>query len=212
MQGERADTRLALCELRVRGRARLRRHPVYKGTEHSDGSRFGQTRLRDSLSVAEIDKAKQTVLERNNQKEAYVRPLIAWRGSEQLGVSAQQKQDLTSRSRPGNGRAISIAVQPVKDVKLDLADTVGPIPRPRLLPAEAARPHMIRTRLQDAPSRAATSRRDDARPAGPRRRMHRRQHLLRQGRQDPTAPTAIASSPASPAPPPSCWPRNAASR
>ena len=39
-------------------------------------------------SVAEIDAAKRLVLEKNGQPDAYVRP-IAWRGSEMMGVSAQ---------------------------------------------------------------------------------------------------------------------------
>ncbi len=39
-------------------------------------------------SVAEIDAAKRLVLEKNGQKDAYMRP-IAWRGSEMMGVSAQ---------------------------------------------------------------------------------------------------------------------------
>ena len=39
-------------------------------------------------SVAEIDAAKQLVLEKNGLPDAYVRP-VAWRGSEMMGVSAQ---------------------------------------------------------------------------------------------------------------------------
>ena len=39
-------------------------------------------------SVAEIDAAKQLVLEKNGKTDAYVRP-VAWRGSEMMGVSAQ---------------------------------------------------------------------------------------------------------------------------
>lgn len=40
-------------------------------------------------TVAELEKAKYETLEKNNLKDAYVRP-IAWRGAEQLGISAQK--------------------------------------------------------------------------------------------------------------------------
>ena len=40
-------------------------------------------------SVAELDKAAREVIRANNLTDAYVRP-IAWRGSEQMGVAAQQ--------------------------------------------------------------------------------------------------------------------------
>ncbi|HEX8655087.1 MAG TPA: branched-chain amino acid aminotransferase [Allosphingosinicella sp.] len=63
---------------------------IFKLTEHS-------TRLRKSArlldfeipwSVEEIDAACREVLEANGLEDAYMRPL-AWRGSEQMGVSAQ---------------------------------------------------------------------------------------------------------------------------
>jgi branched-chain amino acid aminotransferase len=63
---------------------------VFKLTEHSQ-------RLVDSgrilgfelpYSVAEIDAATNATIARNGFKDCYVRP-IAWRGSEQMGVSAQ---------------------------------------------------------------------------------------------------------------------------
>ena len=64
---------------------------VFKLTEHSQ-------RLVDSasaldfeipFSVAEIDDACREAVKANNLVDAYVRP-IAWRGSEQMGVSAQK--------------------------------------------------------------------------------------------------------------------------
>ena len=67
---------------------------IYRGTEHSERLKRSADILDFEIpySVAEIDAAKRLVLDRNNQKDAYVRP-IAWRGSEQLGVSAQAEQD-----------------------------------------------------------------------------------------------------------------------
>src|ERR1022692_3601333 len=66
---------------------------IFKGTEHSERLKRSATLMDFEIpySVAEIDAAKRLVLEKNNQKDAYVRPL-AWRGSQQLGVSAQNNK------------------------------------------------------------------------------------------------------------------------
>jgi branched-chain amino acid aminotransferase len=70
---------------------RLYNGHIFKLTEHSE-------RLRNSArimgfevpySTAELDAACMAVVKANNLVDGYVRPL-AWRGSEQLGVSAQQ--------------------------------------------------------------------------------------------------------------------------
>ena len=63
---------------------------IFKSSEHSERLQLS-ARILDfdvPYSLAEIDAAKQLVIEKNNQPSAYVRA-IAWRGSEQLGVSAQ---------------------------------------------------------------------------------------------------------------------------
>ena len=66
---------------------------IFKSTEHSQ-------RLIDSgrilgfevpYSVAELDAAKAAVVAKMGFKDCYVRP-VAWRGSEQMGVSAQQSR------------------------------------------------------------------------------------------------------------------------
>jgi branched-chain amino acid aminotransferase len=66
---------------------------VFKLAEHSQ-------RLADSarllgfelpISVAELEEATRQVIAANNIVDGYVRPL-AWRGSEQMGVSAQQSK------------------------------------------------------------------------------------------------------------------------
>jgi branched-chain amino acid aminotransferase len=54
---------------------------IFRCTEHSERLK-NSARLLDfeiPYSVAEIDAAKRLVLEKNGQKDAYVRP-IAWRG------------------------------------------------------------------------------------------------------------------------------------
>jgi branched-chain amino acid aminotransferase len=60
---------------------------VFHSTKHSERLKNSAKILDFEIpySVAEIDAAKRMVLEKNNQKNAYVRP-IAWRGSEALGV------------------------------------------------------------------------------------------------------------------------------
>ena len=80
-------------------------------------------------SVAEIDAAKQLVLEKNGQKDAYVRP-IAWRGSEMMGVSAQNNT-IHLAIASGNGRAISIRSSGSRASGSISPNIAGPIRRPR---------------------------------------------------------------------------------
>src|SRR5258708_16837407 len=63
---------------------------IFKSTEHSERLRRSAQILDFEIpySVAEIDAAKQLVIDKNNRPDAYVRP-IAWRGSEMMGVAAQ---------------------------------------------------------------------------------------------------------------------------
>jgi branched-chain amino acid aminotransferase len=62
---------------------------VFKSTEHSQRLKNSANILDFEIpySVAEIDAAKQLVIDSNNLPDAYLRP-IAWRGSEMMGVSA----------------------------------------------------------------------------------------------------------------------------
>ena len=64
---------------------------IFKLTEHSERLRKSAEFLGFALpySVAQIDAACNEVVAKNNLEDAYVRP-IAWRGSEQLGVAAQE--------------------------------------------------------------------------------------------------------------------------
>ena len=63
---------------------------VFKSREHSERLRNSAQILDFEIpwSVAEIDAAKQLVIDTNKLPNAYVRP-IAWRGSEMMGVAAQ---------------------------------------------------------------------------------------------------------------------------
>jgi branched-chain amino acid aminotransferase len=63
---------------------------IFKLTEHSKRLHKSASILGFGLpwSVEEIDQACRDVLKANNLQDAYMRP-VAWRGSEQMGVSAQ---------------------------------------------------------------------------------------------------------------------------
>ena len=67
---------------------------IFKGTEHSERLKRSANILDFEIpySVAEIDAAKRLVVEKNGMPNCYVRA-IAWRGSEQLGVTAHEQQD-----------------------------------------------------------------------------------------------------------------------
>ncbi len=62
---------------------------IFKSREHSERL-LNSARILDfeiPYSAAELDAAKQLVVDRNGMKDCYVRP-IAWRGSEMMAVSA----------------------------------------------------------------------------------------------------------------------------
>jgi branched-chain amino acid aminotransferase len=63
---------------------------IFKDKEHSDrlirSAEFIDMKM--TLSSEEISKAKREILDANGLTDAYIRP-VAWRGSEQLGISAQ---------------------------------------------------------------------------------------------------------------------------
>ena len=63
---------------------------IFKSAEHSERFRTSAELLDFEIpySVAELDKAKQLVVDKNNLPNCYVRP-IAWRGSETMAVAAQ---------------------------------------------------------------------------------------------------------------------------
>jgi branched-chain amino acid aminotransferase len=118
---------------------------IFRGTEHTERLRRSAQILDFEIpySVAEIDAAKRLVLERNNQKDAYVRP-ISWRGSDQLGVSAEHNKihlaiatwEWPSYFDPEQRR---------RGLRLDLAEYRRPDPRTAPCLAKAAGLYMICT-------------------------------------------------------------------
>jgi branched-chain amino acid aminotransferase len=118
---------------------------IFKCTEHSERLKKSARMLDFEIpySAAEIDAAKRLVLEKNGQKDAYLRP-IAWRGSEMMGVAAQQ-----------NTIHLAIAcwewpsyfdpAERLKGIRLDLAEYRRPDPATAPAGSKAAGLYMICT-------------------------------------------------------------------
>lgn len=129
---------------------------VFEGERAYDGEIFKLTehtqRLHESAkilgfkipySVEQIDEACRELLARQGMKDAYVRP-IAWRGSESMGVSAQN-----------NRINLAIAIwewpsyfdpeQKLKGIRLDIAEYRRPDPRTAPSKSKAAGLYMICT-------------------------------------------------------------------
>ena len=118
---------------------------VFKSTEHSERLKRSANILDFEIpySVADIDAAKRLVLEKNGQKNAYVRA-IAWRGSEQLGVSAQQNV-IHLGVATWEWPSYFDPAQRLKGIRLDLADYRRPDPKTAPCLAKAAGLYMICT-------------------------------------------------------------------
>ena len=118
---------------------------IFKSTEHSERLKRSANILDFEIpfSVAEIDAAKKLVVDKNGRKEAYVRP-IAWRGSEMMGVSAQNNKihlAIASWEWP----SYFDPEQRLKGIRLDLAEYRRPDPRTAPCRAKAAGLYMICT-------------------------------------------------------------------
>ena len=95
------------------------------------------------LFRSEIDAAKHLVLERNGQKDAYVRP-VAWRGSEMMGVSAQHNK-IHLAIATWEWPSYFDPAQRLKGLRLDLAQYRRPDPATIPAKAKAAGLYMICT-------------------------------------------------------------------
>ncbi len=126
---------------------------IFKSTQHSERLKRSANILDFDIpfSVAEIDAAKKLVVEKNGKKEAYVRP-IAWRGSEMMGVSAQNNKihlAIASWEWP----SYFDPEQRLKGIRLDLAEYRRPDPKTAPCRAKAAGLYMICTISKHAAER-----------------------------------------------------------
>jgi branched-chain amino acid aminotransferase len=118
---------------------------IFKITEHSERLKRSAQILDFEIpySVAEINAAKKLVVEKNGRAEAYIRP-VAWRGSEMMGVSAQNNTihlAIASWEWP----SYFDPEQRLKGIRLDLAEYRRPDPRTAPCTAKAAGLYMICT-------------------------------------------------------------------
>jgi branched-chain amino acid aminotransferase len=118
---------------------------IFKCSEHSERLKRSAEVLDFEIpySVAEIDAAKKLVLEKNGQRDAYVRP-VAWRGSEMMGVSAQHNK-IHLAIATWEWPSYFDPAQRLKGIRLDLADYRRPDPKTAPTMAKAAGLYMICT-------------------------------------------------------------------
>ncbi|WP_262272601.1 branched-chain amino acid aminotransferase [Microvirga yunnanensis] len=118
---------------------------IFKSTEHSERLKKSAQILDFEIpyTVAEIDAAKRLVLEKNGQRDAYLRP-VAWRGSEMMGVAAQDNRihlAIASWEWP----SYFDPAQKMKGIRIDMAEYRRPDPATAPSAAKAAGLYMICT-------------------------------------------------------------------
>lgn len=118
---------------------------IFKSTEHSQRFRRSAELLDFEIpySVAELDRAKALIIEKNGQPDAYVRP-VAWRGSEMMAVAAQQSKIHVAIASWVWPSMFDIATK-MKGIKLDIAQYRRPDPATAPSSSKAAGLYMICT-------------------------------------------------------------------
>jgi branched-chain amino acid aminotransferase len=118
---------------------------IFKSREHSERLKRSAQILDFEIpfTVEEIDTAKHLVLERNGQKDAYVRP-IAWRGSEMMGVSAQHNR-IHLAIATWEWPSYFDPAEKMKGIRIDMAEYRRPDPATAPATAKAAGLYMICT-------------------------------------------------------------------
>jgi len=118
---------------------------IFKLTEHSERLAESARVLGFEIpyTVAEIDQACRDVLSANGLVNGYVRP-ISWRGSEQMGVSAQQTKINLAIAAWDWGTYFDPAAMET-GIRLAMADYCRPDPRTAPTKSKAAGLYMICT-------------------------------------------------------------------
>ena len=118
---------------------------IFKCREHSERLRKSAELLDFEIpySVAEIDAAKRLVVEKNGLSDAYVRP-VAWRGSEMMGVAAQDNK-IHLAIATWDWPSYFDPAQRLKGIRLDMAEYRRPDPATAPSLAKAAGLYMICT-------------------------------------------------------------------
>jgi branched-chain amino acid aminotransferase len=118
---------------------------IFKLTEHTERLHESARILGFTIpwSVAEIDDACRELLKMQGLSDAYVRP-IAWRGSEQMGVSAQNNR-INCAVAIWQWPSYFDPEQKLKGIRLDIAEYRRPDPRTAPCKSKAAGLYMICT-------------------------------------------------------------------
>ena len=118
---------------------------IFKLTEHNQRLHTSAEIMGFKLpyTVAELDAATIELLKRQGFSDAYVRP-IAWRGSEMMGVSAQNNKINVAIAIWQWGSYFNPA-EKLKGIRLDMAEYRRPDPRTAPSKAKAAGLYMICT-------------------------------------------------------------------
>lgn len=118
---------------------------IFKSREHTERLHHSAKVLDFKLpySVDEIEAAKAKVLEVNGFTDAYVRP-VAWRGSEMMGVSAQNNR-INVAIAAWQWPSYFDPEQRLKGIRLDIAEYRRPDPRTAPVKSKAAGLYMICT-------------------------------------------------------------------
>ena len=118
---------------------------IYKLNEHSERLKKSAEILGFEIpwSVEEINQACRDAMKANNLVDCYVRP-IAWRGSEQMGVSAQKNKINLAVAAWEWGSYFPIEER-LKGIRIAIAEYRRPDPRTAPVHAKAAGLYMICT-------------------------------------------------------------------
>lgn len=126
---------------------------IFKSREHSERLHNSAKILDFTIpySVDEIEEAKRAVLAKNGHVDAYVRP-VAWRGSEMMGVSAQNNR-INLAIAAWQWPSYFDPAQRLKGIKLDIAQYRRPDPATAPSKSKAAGLYMICTISKHAAER-----------------------------------------------------------
>jgi branched-chain amino acid aminotransferase len=118
---------------------------IFKSSEHSERFKRSANVLDFEIpySVAELDAAKQLVVDKNNFADCYVRP-VAWRGSEMMAVAAQNSTINTAIAVWPWPSMFNVA-EKMRGIRLDIAEYRRPDPATAPIAAKAAGLYMICT-------------------------------------------------------------------
>src|SRR3954462_6001813 len=118
---------------------------IFRSTDHSERLKTSANILDFEIpwSVAEIDAAKQLVIDSNKLPDAYLRPL-AWRGSEMMGVAAQTNT-IHLAIAAWDWPSYFDPAEKLRGIRIGLADYRRPDPRTAPALAKASGLYMICT-------------------------------------------------------------------